>query len=347
MKILKVVLFAPWFVKGGNVLPNNYGYWLKSASLNPDFDFIIPTNVNFDKFPKYKNIQYLYMSDEEFWNKLDSLLGFKVVHGYYKTGEYRAVFGILFKDYILECDYWGLTEFDVVYGNLSKFINPYLEKSCEVIGRFDHLRLIKNEDSLRKLPLEDAKDIEHPLQIELAFSKIKCFYFDEQCGMGIRYYQAGIDVIALDNCIADIDQKYKFFSCRGKKGKWGFVWHKGSLIGVSTRGELCEFSYIHLQKRQVLSDNSKPGEVFCIVPNRIINNSNDLKGLKVNTLIYTIVNRIKLYMKMSNEDRELSDLERQIIAETEKYCWEYKLFSEIDRTSVGKIIVGLLTWIRK
>lgn len=344
---MKIALFAPWFVEGGNVPPKNYRYWLKSASLNPEFDFIIPTNVNFDMFPKVENIKYLYMSDEEFWKKLDSLLGFKVARGYYKTSEYRAVFGMLFREYIEGYDYYGMTEFDVIYGHLSKFLNPHLEKTDKVIGRYDHLRLVKNEDYLRRLPLQNAKDIDHPLQIELAFSKTRCFYFDEQCGMGIRYYQADIEEAPLDNCMADIDQKYKYFSCRGRKGKWGFVWHSGCLIGASTKGELREFAYIHLQKRQVLSEDSVPGEAFSIVPNRIIDNKCSVRDIKVNTLIYTVVNRAKLYRKMSKEDRELSEIERQIITDTEKYCWNHKLFSEIDRTSVGKIIVKFLSRIKK
>ena len=189
LHIMKIAIFAPYFTKPGGTLPIWFEYWQKTASYNSGIDFFVPTNVDISQYKKYENIHFICMSAEEFWGKLDTILGFKVYRGYYKTTEYRVFFGILFKDVIQEYDYWGTSEFDVIYGDIMKYLRPYIESGEDVIGKDAHLRLIKNTDKLRNLPFEEAKGFEHPLNYEAAFSTEYCWYFVEG-GMNLRYQQA-------------------------------------------------------------------------------------------------------------------------------------------------------------
>ncbi len=74
------------------------------------------------------NVEVIPMTVEEY----DSLLGDKcgvVAGNYLKDGvpaklvsDHYCAFGQIFEDYIHGFDFWGITNFDVVYGRLSKFI---------------------------------------------------------------------------------------------------------------------------------------------------------------------------------------------------------------------------------
>ncbi len=312
---MKIALFAPYFTKPRGKLPAWFEYWQKSASCNGEIDFFVPTNVDISQYKKYENIHFICMSAEEFWNKLDNILGFKVYRGYYKTAEYRVFFGILFKDIIRGYDYWGTSEFDVIYGDVMKYLRPYVESGEEVIGKDSHLRLIKNTDRLRNLPFEDAKGFEHPLNYDTAFSTEYCWYFDED-GMNLRYQQAGVDVVRIDDDFAHIHELFKYFLCVGKEGKWGFSWQNGKLMGYNDLNETREFLYAHFTKRSMtLRGGDLPGDTFCFVPNVMINNCQRDDHITPNSFAYTWKKRINRYKKYFRKFRILSADELLILNE--------------------------------
>lgn len=319
---MKIALFAPYFAPPGGGLPNYFEYWQKSAAANSGIDFFVPTNVDIKRYKKYDNVHFICMTAEEFWDRLQKLFDFQISHGYYKTAEYRVVFGILFKDILSGYDYWGTTDPDVIYGDILKFIKPYLDNGKEVIGTTAPFCLIKNTDRLRYLAFESAKGIDHPLNIKDSFSSDFCWHFDEVRGMGLRFYQAGIKAVPLNSVMADIDQKYKYFHIFGQSGKWGFWWKNGELIGYNNNKQQKEYMFAHFQKRRLaLNGNENDADEFCIIPNIIINGSTDiLPNIEPNTFAYTMCNRIKTYGK---HKRQQKDIKKELIVswlETDKYC---------------------------
>lgn len=312
---MKIALFTPYFTQAGGKFPVWFEYWQKSAAYNREIDFFVPTNVDISQYEKYPNVHLLSMRAEEFWDKLDHILGFKVHRGYYKTGEYRAFCGILFQELLADYDYWGSTEIDLIYGDIMKFIRPHIDKGAEVIGKDGHLRLIKNTERLRNLPFEEAKGFEHPLNYDTAFSTEYCWYFDEG-GMNLRYQQAGIDVVRIDDDFAHIHELFKYFLCVGKEGKWGFSWQNGKLTGYNDLNETREFLYTHFTKRSMtLRGGDLPGDTFCLVPNVIINNCQRDDHITPNSFAYTWKKRINRYKKYFRKLRILSADELLILNE--------------------------------
>ena len=317
---MKIAMFAPYFTKPGSGFPNYFEYWQKSAASNSSIDFYIPTNVDISKYKKYENINFICMTDIEYWGKLEKLLGFSVPRTYYKTGEHRALYGILFENVIKEYDYWGTTEFDVIYGDILKFIQPYIDKKESVIGRYSPFRLIKNTEPLRYLPLKNLQEVSHPLNVDTAYSQSFCWYYDEISGMGLRYYQAGIKEIVLGPYMGEVDQKYKFLYCMGRRGKWGFSWNNGKLIGYNNLGEKTELMYIHLQKRKLnVDDNKEVADKFCIVPNRFINDCEIDKNITPNSIVYTLKNRMAFCKKMNRDLKSLDEESRLILNDISDY----------------------------
>lgn len=313
---MKIALFTPYFTYPGGKFPNWFEYWQKSASYNSEIDFFVHTNVDISQYKKYRNVHLISMSSEEFWDKLDSILGIKVYRGYYKTGEYRALCGILFKDIIKDYDYWGSTELDLIYGDIMKFIKPYIDRGDDVIGKDGHLRLIKNTDALRYLPFEKARGFEHPLNYETAFSTEYCWYFDEG-GMNLRYQQAGIDVTLIDEHFAHVHELYKYFLCVGKEGKWGFSWQKGKLKGYNDANQSREFMYMHFTKRKMsLSDDKLPGDEFCVVPNIIINNCKRNDKITPGSTTYTLKKKFDRFKKYFRKLRILSSDDMLILLDS-------------------------------
>ncbi len=316
---MKIAMFAPYFSKPGGKFPNYFEYWQKSAGANSDIDFYIPTNIDTSRCRKYDNIHYLPMTDQDFWDKIQSVLDFPISHDYYKTGEYRILFGIIFKDIIREYDYWGYTELDMIYGDILKFVLPYLENGAEVIGQTAPFRLIKNVEKLNLMPFNDVEGFEHPLTLERALSEDYCWFFSETSGMNIRYYQAGIDVISLYDFFGDIITKFHYLTCIGMEGKWGFNWNNGKLIGYNSQNEQKEFMAIHLQKRRMETNSEFPGERFCIIPGIIIDGSENDPRISVPTLTYTIKFMFNQYRKMYIDNKHTSADGKLIWKELNEY----------------------------
>lgn len=325
---MKIAMFAPYFGPDPNRgLPNYYEYWLKSAAANNRIDFFIPTNLNIGKFTKYNNINYLVMTAEEFWNKIQAIVDFPISRDYYKCSEYRIFFGIIFEDILRDYDYWGLTEFDMIYGDILKILQHELKDGAEVIGRIAPLRLIKNTDKLRYMPFAELKGFTHPLTLEVAFSTSYCWYFSEIIGMNVRYQQNGVEITSIDDRFGDISTKYKYLHCIGMRGKWGFNWDHGQLRGYNDRGEQKEFAAIHLQKRTIECPNEPPGDRFNIVPNIIHNDYADCHELNVGTTLYTIKHLCKKYCEMIREHRNAGKDAELITKEVIMYCKENGLIS--------------------
>lgn len=337
----KIAIMIPYFSSPDNEFPNYFEYWQKSAAANFKIDFFIPTNVDIKKYVKYSNIHFLKMDVENYWDSIQNLLGCEIVRDYYKTGEFRPLCGLLFKEILQDYDYWGSSEFDLIYGNIIKMLKPYLESDMEVIGNLGHLRIIKNTDELRYMPLADARDILHPLNIRNMASTRHCCFWDEIRGMGLRYYQAGIDVAPLKNIYADIDQKYKYFSVLGRSGKWGFTWKDGVLTGYNNRNEEMEFLYVHFQKRKLIVPQGKVADKFCIVPNEILNDSERSDRVNEKSIVYTIKNRWRYHKRFNNELKLLSPELKIALEETSQYCHEHGLLPTTEKLNTFRKIKSL------
>lgn len=318
---MKIAMFMPYFAADPKAVPVLYRTWQKSAAMNNEIDFFVVTNLAVEEHKEYGNIHYIFMSADDFWEKLQSILDFPISHSYYKTAEYRVFFGIIFKDILRGYDYWGTTDPDVIYGDIMKFISPYLEQDAEVIGRYSPFRLIKNTESLCNMPFYEVKGMEHPLTLKDAFSTDCCWYFDEIAGMNVRYHQAGVKFYVLDECIADIRVRNRYLSMGRREGKWGFTWTNGKLYGYDDSGHTVEFLCIHLQKRHMTIEGDLDGaDTFCVVPNRILSGCSHSPDISVKNYLYPIKKLLLANLRVIRQQRQMSPEAKLIYLETQDYC---------------------------
>ncbi len=345
---MKIAMFAPMFLPPGGTFNNYFEYWQKSAASNCKIDFFVPTNIDTRRYKDYSNIHFISMTDEEFWEKIEAVLGFRIARGYYKTAELRPFFGIVFKDILKDYDYWGSTEFDVIYGDIFHFVQPYLDQGEKIIGKHDFFRLIKNTDEMREMPFRKVTGMSYPLTLEKAFSTNFCWYFGEFRGMGIRYFQAGVHEVSLNDYLAQVKPGNTFFECNFMPGKWNFKWNNGKLIGNDEKGNEKEFLLAHFQKRKLeTSESSCDGNVFYIIPNEITSLCDGYQYCE-KSILYNLKWKNRVYKNAIKDQRLVGDEGRRIWEEIYAYCKQNGLGDFEDNNSAGRrikdIIKRMLIW---
>jgi hypothetical protein len=137
-------------------LPFYSSLYFKSVSANPGIDFLIITDQA-PPVPLPANVRLLKMDRKAIEDIASEKLGHKMrVATPRKLCDYRPAFGRIFQDYLTNCDYWGHIDFDMVWGNIIKFIREPLTKGFEVVsGNEKHLcgpfTIFKNNQKMREL----------------------------------------------------------------------------------------------------------------------------------------------------------------------------------------------------
>ncbi len=102
---------------------------LKKLLITPYFGDLPPW---FDKFEAPKGYEWLMDTDlEGFKKRVKDKLGIEYpgVYGSPKVWDYRCALGLLYEEELKGFDYWGHMDFDVVWGDMDKFLpDSELEK---------------------------------------------------------------------------------------------------------------------------------------------------------------------------------------------------------------------------
>ena len=113
--------------------------------------------------------------------------------------------------------------------------------------------------------------------------------------------------------------KYHYLTCIGMDGKWGFNWNNGKLIGYNSQNEQKEFMAIHIQKRRMKINSEFPNERFCIIPDMILNDSENDPRILVPTLTYTIKFMLNHYRKTYIDNKHTDEDAKLIWKELNEY----------------------------
>jgi hypothetical protein len=111
--------------------------WIKEYYQNfnqqADWKHIIFTDLD---LKSEGNIEVVKMNNHEFEDLVEKKTGVRpyVPAPSPKFGDVRPAFGLVFEDYIKGFDFWGHTDFDVVLGNLNRFITDDLLDKCDIYG---------------------------------------------------------------------------------------------------------------------------------------------------------------------------------------------------------------------
>ena len=154
MKRHTAALILPYYGK----FPNYFPLWLKSAGANPDFTFMIFTDIDMSCYKLPANVQVHTMRLEEIRLRASLHLNFEPVLGTpYKLCDYKPMFGLIFQDYLEGYDFWGYCDCDLIWGRMSRYITDDMMDRYDRIYQHGHLQLFRNNGEicgfiLHKLP---------------------------------------------------------------------------------------------------------------------------------------------------------------------------------------------------
>lgn len=102
---------TPWY----------FSFFLQSCQYNKDFDFMMfcdhPVEINVPA-----NLKIFITSLHRVKEMAADKIGFPVSMDYpYKLCDYKPAYGLIFEDYIKDYEFWGQTDIDIIFGELSFF----------------------------------------------------------------------------------------------------------------------------------------------------------------------------------------------------------------------------------
>ncbi|MBS6677513.1 MAG: hypothetical protein KH330_07210 [Clostridiales bacterium] len=251
-RLIKKVLIVCYYGK----FPDWMNIWLKSCELNPDFDFIIITDIPLKEVPN--NVVILNYSMEELRTKFSEAAGFDVVlKSPYKLCDYKPMYGKALKEHIKDYTFWGYCDIDLIWGDLSNFITNDILNKYDLIGIYGHLMLYRNIDYMNNLFKLEGGTFDY----KEVFSHSDNYSFDEMSGMdliarenSIRHFKA----LKIANISPDYD-RFKIAETRTEKEY--FVWEHGKILRIygSEAQYSEEYAYIHFSGKKPENLTSKRG----------------------------------------------------------------------------------------
>lgn len=237
----KVVLIIPYFGKK----PDFFNLWLKSAEANPDYTFFIYTDLDLPISEK-SNVKIKRITFKQLKEKICTLFGSKIsLKTPYKLCDYRPAYGLIFKDDIVEFDFWGFCDVDLVFGNLNHFITDDILDKYEKIFYHGHFSLFRNNEKMNKLFLNSYNGV---CDFKTASSTNYCCHFDES-GTVAYAGQNKIVNMYFDWLFYDIPYNRYSFITLGSTEENVLYWDQGTLFRINKQKDCSEIMYAHLQKR--------------------------------------------------------------------------------------------------
>ncbi|MES2652541.1 MAG: DUF6625 family protein [Bacteroidota bacterium] len=218
----------PWYVH----------HFLHSCSYNPTVNFLLVTDDRITKLEVPQNVKVVYQNLLEINELASKKLNLPIsIQSGYKLCDFKPAYGKIFEDYVVNYNYWGYGDLDVIFGDIRAFITNQILQQHDIISvRHDFLtgyfQLFKNTTFSRSL-------YEESCDYKKVFTSNKHFCFDETNfthkefteGMPITLIKSEIDsmmhvVKRLEN-EGRINAYFDFHVIEGVPGK--LKWQDGKL----------------------------------------------------------------------------------------------------------------------
>lgn len=122
LKTKKIALLQVWL----GPLPTYFKYHFETIKKLEYIDFLFFTDqeINFES----ENLKVNFIDKDSLENLFYEKTKFKLnlTDQYYKITDLKASYGHLFEDYLEKYDYFGVYDIDTLFGDIEKFISPYL-----------------------------------------------------------------------------------------------------------------------------------------------------------------------------------------------------------------------------
>lgn len=246
-------------------IPKFFRPFLDSCSWNKEFNWLL---IHDRRIPYEipSNVQTLYMEMKDFLQKISSITGavFTTDVKPYKICDFRPAFGEIFQEYLVDYDFWGICDTDLLLGKLSHFINDKLLDKYDKVFTMGHLSLIRNTELCNTLYRKETNNSRDFLPVFQ--SPVNCVY-DEYQGFTEKFKDMNLRVCACKKCadivilphrinvvtksVFKLIQPYNSFVrfCDDKNFRYQlFVLNKGKILKIYQKNKMIEereYLYIH------------------------------------------------------------------------------------------------------
>lgn len=268
MKKHKIAIICPYFGE----LPENIMYTIKSMEYNANLDWFIFTDNNNFSNKKEANINFINISFEELKKIVYDKVG-TTLRSIYKLCDYKVLYGKIFEDYIINYDFWGYCDLDMVFGDVQKFIDENdLLNNYDKIFDLGHFSIIKNEKNINEIYM---KFYEYREILNSKYIYVLDESYKNHISINELLEKDNYKVYRNRECIADIKYQFKnFYTKNSKKSKFQYIkfehgkLYLKDLINMKYNKEIV---YAHFQKRKFSNyEIQKNIKCFYITPKGFI-----------------------------------------------------------------------------
>ncbi|UAJ72562.1 hypothetical protein IQE94_16165 [Synechocystis sp. PCC 7339] len=152
---MKITFLIPYFGKW----PFYTKLFLQSCQSNPCANFFILS----DSFPAHKlpeNVKHFPLKLSDFEQRVSRVLGFIIkIKDLHKVCDFRNFFPYVFSDILHDSDFWGYCDIDVVFGDLSKVLNPDYLSDVDILTSYSyylagHFTIFRNIEAINSLAFQ-------------------------------------------------------------------------------------------------------------------------------------------------------------------------------------------------
>jgi len=120
----KTIFICPYFGQ----LPEYINFTLKSMAYNKKYNWLILTDQTNILNYKADNITIIESNLQNIEQLINLTLKQNLkIHKPYKLCDYKPLYGTIFSNYIVDYDYWGFCDLDVIYGDIDHFYRDILD----------------------------------------------------------------------------------------------------------------------------------------------------------------------------------------------------------------------------
>lgn len=175
--------------------PWYFNLFLKSCAFNRTVDFVIFSDCqNSPALPE--NVKIIPFTINDFNLLATKKLGFEVaVKSAYKLCDFKPSYGVIFSEYLIGYDFWGMADIDIIFGRIREFMTNELLNDFDVISvRNDYptgsFMLFKNNQVTNGL-FRKSRDF------QMVFQSDRHYCFDE-CNFKHNFLQEGGNIDDID-----------------------------------------------------------------------------------------------------------------------------------------------------
>ena len=277
IEINTFAFIIPYFGRFNNYFP----LFLLSCSYNKGFDFLLFTDdkTPYD-YPDNVKVHYCNFSD------IQALIRNKIgeescIERPYKLCDYRPMYGWIFTEYLSGYKAWGYCDSDVVFGDISRFVEENDFDDYDKIGVLGHCTLFRNTDDINKAFM---KPLRGKYRYKEIISTDKNNSFDEELKDSINniFLENNLKIkedVGTANLYMKTSNfrltKYDFINncyVTEKNKQAVFIWDKGKLIRYEMHKSglvVKEYCYLHMQSRPMKVNIMLEDGIDCfkIIPN--------------------------------------------------------------------------------